>query len=81
MVVFIRKGIVIGLSAGILHSSAAHAVFTGDVELACEAALCIYSKSTIKECTPSLKKYYAIKFKKRFKTAQARQNFLNKCPQ
>lgn len=48
--------------------------------LACEATLCLSTGQPPHECTPSLKKYFSIVFKKPWKTLQARKNFLKLCP-
>lgn len=55
----------------------------GDIRLACEATLCLSNKKGLdaKECVPSLKRYFKIKFKRRpGKTLRARKDFLKLCP-
>lgn len=54
--------------------------FTGDTRLACEAILCLASGTRPDECTPSIRKYFSISFKKFSDTLQGRANFLNLCP-
>lgn len=58
----------------------AHAEFTGDVKLACEAILCLSSGQRPSECSPSLDRYFGIKKRKLSDTISARLNFLNQCP-
>lgn len=53
---------------------------TGDTKLACEAILCLSSPVRPQECIASLMRYFAIKFKKPWKTINARREFLNLCP-
>ncbi|AJW59137.1 MULTISPECIES: TrbM/KikA/MpfK family conjugal transfer protein [Campylobacter] len=55
-------------------------VLTGDTKLACEAILCLSSGTRPAECGPSLARYFAIHFKKPWKTIDARRAFLNLCP-
>ncbi|ENO0651419.1 conjugal transfer protein TrbM, partial [Campylobacter jejuni] len=43
-------------------------VLTGDTKLACEAILCLSSGTRPAECGPSLARYFAIHFKKPWKT-------------
>lgn len=54
----------------------------GDEKLACEALMCLSVKPSDrpKECEPAIHKYNSIKFKKSWKTAKARQDFLDLCP-
>jgi len=68
--------------AGLLMVGAApaHAEFTGDVKLACEAILCLSSGQRPSECAPSLDRYFGIKKKKMSDTISARLDFLNQCP-
>ena len=60
--------------------SSAQGVFTGDVRLACEAILCLASGSRPSECTPSLRRYFSISYRKLNDTIRARANFLRLCP-
>jgi hypothetical protein len=53
---------------------------TGDTRLACEAILCLSSGSRPDECSPSLKRYFGIKYRNWKDTVNARRNFLQKCP-
>lgn len=64
-----------------LASTQVHADFTGDQKLACEAVLCLSSGKRPDECSPSVQRYLSIKFKKAWKTAAKRQEFLEMCPQ
>lgn len=70
------------LALGIINSANALdlQVLTGDTRLACEAMLCLASPTKPSECSNALAKFFSIKFKKPWKTIQARQNFLNLCP-
>lgn len=52
----------------------------GDVRLACEALLCLSSGERPDECTPSLQRYFSIKFKMWKDTLKGRINFLKLCP-
>lgn len=61
-------------------ASSAHAEFTGDVKLACEAILCLSSGSAPSQCQPSLSRYFGIKMDEMSDTITARLNFLNLCP-
>lgn len=54
--------------------------FDGDKRLACEAILCLAASQRPHECTPSLRRYYSISFRKFWKTLQARRDFLDLCP-
>lgn len=54
--------------------------FTGDTRLSCEAILCLASPVLPAECSSSLARYFAIHFKKPWKTLEARKAFLNLCP-
>lgn len=58
----------------------AHAEFTGDTKLACEAILCLSTGQRPNECTPSIQRYFSIKHRKPQDTFNARRNFLNMCP-
>lgn len=69
------------LGLSLLASAQAHADFTGDQKLACEAVLCLSTGKRPDECTPSVQRYLSIKFKKSWKTAAKRQEFLEMCPQ
>lgn len=55
-------------------------VLTGDKAAACEALMCLAAGKPPHECTPSLKKYFAISFKSAGKTKDARKDFLKLCP-
>ncbi|MGQ2607367.1 TrbM/KikA/MpfK family conjugal transfer protein [Campylobacter coli] len=55
-------------------------ILTGDTKLACEAILCLSSGTRPSECSSSLARYFSIKFKKPWKTIDARRAFLNLCP-
>ena len=58
----------------------AQQVLTGDTRLACEAMLCLLSGQRPDECTPSLQRYFSIRFRRFNDTQRARSNFLNLCP-
>lgn len=60
-------------------NASASDVLTGDTRLACEAVLCLSSSTRPGECSPALRRYFGIKFKKPWKTIEARTNFLNQC--
>lgn len=55
-------------------------VLTGDTRLACETILCLSSSTQPAECSPSLNRYFSIKFKKPSDTIDARRAFLQLCP-
>ena len=55
-------------------------MLTGDVRLACEAILCLASGSRPNECTPSLRRYFSISYRKLNDTIRARATFLRLCP-
>lgn len=58
----------------------ANEILSGDTRLACEAILCLSSGTRPGECSSSLARYFSIKFKKPWKTINARKAFLNLCP-
>ncbi|HIH2103653.1 TPA: TrbM/KikA/MpfK family conjugal transfer protein, partial [Campylobacter coli] len=72
--IFGVKKITLALSATLLISSNAFAddILTGDTKLACEAILCLSSGTRPSECSSSLARYFSIKFKKPWKTINAR---------
>ncbi|WP_236103442.1 TrbM/KikA/MpfK family conjugal transfer protein [Campylobacter armoricus] len=53
---------------------------SGDTRYACEAMLCLASPIKPPECSAAIARYFSIKFKKPWKTIQARKDFLNLCP-
>ena len=55
-------------------------ILTGDTRLACEAILCLSSSLRPSECTPSLRRYFGISFRRLSDTIRARANFLKLCP-
>lgn len=65
---------------GVAAPTQAQEVFTGDTRLACEAVLCLATGQRPNECSPSLQRYFSIKFKKPGDTIRERTNFLKKCP-
>ena len=65
---------------GAAAPSQAQQVLTGDTRFACEAMLCLASGQRPDECTPSLQRYFSIKFRKFNDTQRARSSFLNLCP-
>ncbi|RAZ61618.1 TrbM/KikA/MpfK family conjugal transfer protein [Campylobacter hyointestinalis] len=58
----------------------ANDVLTGDRKTACEVLLCLSSSTRPGECNPPLARFFSIKFKKPWKTLQARRDFLKLCP-
>lgn len=70
----------LALVSFVVAAPAAHAEFTGDVKLACEALLCLSSGSRPSECSPSIQKYFSITAKKMSDTIKERKSFLNLCP-
>jgi hypothetical protein len=69
------------LALSLIASAQANDQFTGDTKLACEAVLCLSTGKRPDECSPSVKRYFSIKFKKSWKTAAKRKEFLQMCPQ
>ncbi|XER92975.1 TrbM/KikA/MpfK family conjugal transfer protein (plasmid) [Campylobacter fetus] len=55
-------------------------ILTGDRKTACEVLLCLSSGTRPAECNPPLARFFSIKFKKPWKTLQARRDFLKLCP-
>ena len=66
--------------AGLPNYDKGNNLLQGDQRLACEAILCLSQGFTSGECRNSIKRYYSIKARKAWKTAQLRRNFLNLCP-
>ncbi|MDP1620383.1 MAG: TrbM/KikA/MpfK family conjugal transfer protein [bacterium] len=64
-------------TAGTTHAADA---LTGDTKLACEAIICLSTGQQPSECTPSLKRYFSISYKKWKDTLKGRTNFLKLCP-
>ena len=60
--------------------SQAQEFLTGDSRLACEAVLCLATGQRPNECTPSLRRYFSIRFRKPGDTLRERVNFLKLCP-
>jgi hypothetical protein len=58
----------------------AQELLTGDSRLACEAVLCLASGQRPNECSPSLQRYFSIRFRKPSDTRRERINFLKMCP-
>jgi len=52
----------------------------GDAKLACEALLCLAASTRPAECTPSIRRYFSISFRRFGDTLRGRLNFLNMCP-
>lgn len=63
---------------GTLH---AQELLEGDEKDACEALLCLSSGDRPSECIPPIQRYLSIKKKTSQKTANARRDFLNLCPE
>lgn len=61
------------------NAAVAQESLQGDAKLACEALLCLSASARPAECTPSLKRYFSISFKKFSDTLRGRMNFLNMC--
>ena len=61
-------------------SGHAQELLTGDTRLACEAVLCLASGQRPTECSPSLQRYFSIRFRKPNDTLRERINFLKLCP-
>lgn len=55
-------------------------LLTGNTRLACEAILCLSSSIKPGACSPSLKKFFSIRFRHWGDTIKARRNFLKLCP-
>lgn len=56
-------------------------ILGGDAGVACQVILCLAAVgSPPSECAKPLARYFAIKFKKPWKTANARKAFLALCP-
>ena len=71
-------------AAGIASAASAQAQaqegFTGDVKLACEAILCLSTGQRPSQCTPSLKRYFSISYRRFSDTLKGRTSFLQLCP-
>lgn len=63
-----------------ISSTSAQETLQGDEKLACEALLCLSTSTRPAECTPSLRRYFSISYKKFSDTLRGRMNFLNMCP-
>ncbi|CUU72433.1 cpp45 [Campylobacter hyointestinalis subsp. hyointestinalis] len=76
-----KKAVLI-LSLGVIFVSRLFGedILTGDRRTACEVLLCLSSGTRPSECNPPLARFFSIKFKKPWKTLQARRNFLKLCP-
>ena len=61
-------------------TASAQEILTGDTRLACEAILCLATGTQPSECTPSLRRYFSISYRKLSDTIRGRVNFLNLCP-
>lgn len=68
------------LFAAVPGQASAQEVLTGDTRLACEAILCLATGTQPSECSPSLRRYFSISYKKFSDTIRGRINFLNLCP-
>lgn len=58
-------------------TASAQEILTGDTRLACEAILCLATGTQPSECTPSLRRYFSISYRKLSDTIRGRVNFLN----
>jgi hypothetical protein len=63
-----------------IDSVVAQESLQGDEKLACEALLCLSTPTRPAQCTPSLRRYFSISFKRFSDTLRGRTNFLNLCP-
>ena len=52
----------------------------GDEKASCETILCLSTGQRPSECTPPLRRYFSIHFRKPWKTLAARKSFLSLCP-
>lgn len=77
---FIASFAISSLLASEANNNVNNQILGGDTGLACEAILCLSSPARPSECMRSLTKYFSIHFKKPWKTANARKEFLNLCP-
>lgn len=68
------------IAAAVVPPVAAQEVLTGDTRYACEAILCLATGTRPDECTPSLRRYFSIKFSRFSDTIKGRINFLKLCP-
>ena len=77
-----KNTLFIALFSLMLHMSSANAQepLQDDEKLACEALLCLSTSTRPAECTPSLRRYFSISYKKFSDTLRGRMNFLNMCP-
>lgn len=64
----------------LVNTAIAQQTLQGDEKLACEALLCLSTSTRPAECTPSLRRYFSISFKRFSDTLRGRMNFLNLCP-
>lgn len=58
----------------------AQGALEGDEKLACEALLCLAASARPSECTPSIRRYFSISFRRFSDTLRGRLNFLDLCP-
>lgn len=70
----------IALGASLTTPAMSQDFLTGDARDACEAILCLSSGQRPDECTPPLRRYFSISFKKLSDTLRGRTDFLNLCP-
>lgn len=75
-----RLALATALSASMTAPAMAQELLTGDTRLACEAILCLATGQQPSECTPSLRRYFSISYKKLSDTIRGRINFLKLCP-
>lgn len=75
-----RLALATALSASMTAPAMAQELLTGDTRLACEAILCLATGQQPSECTPSLRRYFSISYKKLSRTIRGRINFLKLCP-
>ncbi len=70
----------IAIAASVVPPVAAQEAFTGDTRYACEAILCLASGTRPDQCSPSLARYFSIRFSRWSDTLKGRVNFLKLCP-
>ena len=75
-----RLALTAALGASMTAPAMAQELLTGDTRLACEAILCLATGQQPSECTPSLRRYFSISYKKLSDTIKGRINFLELCP-
>lgn len=70
----------IALAGAFTPAAFAQDLLTGDRRLACEAILCLATGNRPNECTPSIRRYFSISFRRISDTIKGRTDFLKLCP-